>query len=233
MSTEPAKNIWGLVPAAGSGLRMGCATPKQYVVLHGQPMVWHSVQALRTHPRMHRVVVAIDEADRYWDTLGLSKSLADCTVLRCGGSNRAQTVFNALQAMADRVQAADWVLVHDAARPCLIASALNRLFHEVEGDEVGGLLALPVRDTLKRAQPNGRVERTEPREGFWQAQTPQMFRYELLMRALSAGDLSRVTDEASAVEALGLRPKLVHGSAQNIKVTYPEDVALAHRFLAP
>ncbi len=226
------RNIWALVPAAGSGLRMGCTVPKQYVALHGRPMVWHSVQVLRAHPRIEGVIVAIDATDRYWDALGLSEALPDCRVLRCGGSNRAQTVLNALQEMADWVQGEDWVLVHDAARPCLIPSALDRLFHEVQSDAVGGLLALPVRDTLKRAHPDGRVDRTEPREGFWQAQTPQMFRHELLMRALSAVSLSSVTDEASAVEALGLKPKLVHGSAQNIKVTYPEDIALAHRFLA-
>ncbi|MSQ60485.1 MAG: 2-C-methyl-D-erythritol 4-phosphate cytidylyltransferase [Betaproteobacteria bacterium] len=233
MSTEPAKNIWAVVPAAGSGLRMGCTVPKQYVELHGRPMVWHSVQTLRSHPKVHRVVIAIDEEDRYWDSLRLSEALADCIVLRCGGNSRAQTVFNALNAMADRVQAGDWVLVHDAARPCLVASALNRLFHEAMNDEVGGLLALPVRDTLKRAQPDGRVDRTEPREGFWQAQTPQLFRYAMLARALAAVDLASVTDEASAIEALGMKPKLVHGSARNIKVTYPDDVALAQMFLAP
>ncbi len=195
-------------------------------------MLWHSASALLAHPKVDQVVVVIDDSDRYWETLGLPESLPACKVLRQGGDTRAQTVLNALRAMREEFDDQDWVLVHDAARPCLDESALNRLFHEVQDDAVGGLLAIPVRDTLKRSRPDGRVEHTHSREGFWQAQTPQMFRYGMLLRALCAADLALVTDEASAVEALGHMPKLVHGSARNIKVTYPEDVHLAQLFLA-
>jgi 2-C-methyl-D-erythritol 4-phosphate cytidylyltransferase len=138
--------------------------------------------------------------------------------------------MNGLIAMADTVNPDDWVLVHDAARPCLDDAALGRLIDSLSGDEVGGILAVPVADTLKRAGDDGRIAATETRDGLWQAQTPQMFRHGVLLRALAgAGD---VTDEAAAVEALGLRPRLVQGSVRNLKVTYPEDVAVAAALLA-
>ena len=221
--------IVAIVPAAGSGVRMGCAIPKQYLTLHGQPMLWHSASVLLAHPKVSQVVVVIDESDRYWDDY--SATFEGCIVMRRGGDSRARTVLNALDALRSSVADDDWVMVHDAARPCLDAAALDRLLCELLDDEVGGLLAIPVSDTLKRATAHRRVEHTQPRIGLWQAQTPQMFRYALLHRALSEVDISRITDEAGAVEALGFQPKLVHGSARNLKVTYPEDVQLAELFL--
>lgn len=222
-----------VIPAAGSGTRMGCVVPKQYLMLRGRPMLWHSASALLNHPGIDQVVIVIDAVDDYWEKLGLDESLVDCTVLRLGGDSRARTVLNAVQALRASVAPADWILVHDAARPCLEAGAIDRLLHGVLPDSVGGLLAIPVRDTLKRARPDGRVDHTQAREGLWQAQTPQMFRHSLLLEALERADLDHITDEASAVEALGLHPLLVHGSARNIKITYPEDVALAEEFLRP
>lgn len=229
----PGTRVIAVIPAAGSGTRMGCAVPKQYLSLHGKPMLWHSAASLLAHEGIDRVVVTLDEGDPYWSSLGLEQSLAACTLLRCGGDSRARTVLNTLRAIEGAVQAADWILVHDAARPCLDRSALDRLFHAVLPDDVGGLLAIPVRDTLKCALPDGRVAHTQSRERLWQAQTPQMFRYGLLKGALEGADLSQVTDESSAVEALGHHPVLVTGSARNLKITYPEDVALAEQFLQP
>ena len=145
----------------------------------------------------------------------------------CGGAARAASVFNGLAAVRDLVDADNWVLVHDAVRPCLPAVALTRLIETLADDAVGGLLALPVVDTLKRADAAGRVIKTEPRDGLWQAQTPQMFRYRALFEALRAIDPAVATDEASAMEALGLQPRLVTGDTRNLKVTYPHDLELA------
>jgi 2-C-methyl-D-erythritol 4-phosphate cytidylyltransferase len=136
-----------------------------------------------------------------------------------------------LTAIAGAVDADDWILVHDAARPCLTHALMDRLLHAVESDTVGGILALPVADTLKGADRDGRIARTIDRAGLWQAQTPQMFRYGILRRALEAADPATITDEASAVEALGLRPRLVEGDAANLKVTYARDVILAEFIL--
>jgi len=223
--------ILALVPAAGSGARFGGELPKQYITLRGQPMICHCLAVLSAHPKIAKVAIVIDDEDPYWDALIAGRISPKCRVSRLGGLSRAVSVQNGLKELDSMVQDDDWILVHDAARPCLTASLLDRLFGELLEDDVGGLLAIPVRDTLKHADDHGRVDRTESREGLWQAQTPQMFRYGLLMRALSEADLAHVTDEASAVETLGLKPKLVNGSSRNIKVTYPEDVALAERLL--
>jgi 2-C-methyl-D-erythritol 4-phosphate cytidylyltransferase len=149
--------------------------------------------------------------------------------LYCGGSSRRDSVLNGLVAMASAVDPNDWILVHDAARPCLGAVELRRLIDAAAGDEVGGILAVPVSDTLKRGDDEQRIVETEPRDGLWRAQTPQMFRHALLLRALRG--MEHVTDEASAVEALGYRPKLVEGSTQNLKVTFPADLEIAERLL--
>ena len=152
----------------------------------------------------------------------------------CGGETRAESVINGLKAARgiSSISDEDWVLVHDAARPCLSESQLDRLVDELSEDEVGGLLAVPVADTLKRSGAGKRVERTEPRENLWQAQTPQMFRYHMLMRALSMAGGTVMTDDAGAIEALGLRPKLVLSDTRNLKVTYPQDLVLAELILS-
>ncbi len=222
---------FALIPAAGTGSRIGNATPKQYHPLNGRPMLWHALRPFHAHPRIERIFVVLGPAD-VWFTQGrwdeFSRKL---DVLRCGGESRAQSVLNGLQAIAGSVAAGDQVLVHDAARPCLTGEAIDRLIREVGDDEAGGLLAEPLADTLKRADDGGRIVRTEPREKLWRAQTPQMFRHGLLMKALGPGNLDGVTDEASAVERLGLRPLLVKSGATNLKVTYAEDLRLAEAIL--
>ncbi len=218
-----------LVPAAGSGSRMGSELPKQYLPLSGRPLIEHAVRALATHPRIARVYVVLSPEDGWWEGLRIAHD--KLSVLRCGGAVRAQSVANGLKAIAGAIAADDWVLVHDAARPCLRAEHLDRMLAELADDPVGGILAVPVADTLKRAKPDQRIAETVPREGLWQAQTPQMFRHGLLLKALEAAG-SAVTDEASAIEHLGLQPRLVEGDARNLKVTYPRDLELAALILA-
>lgn len=218
---------YALVPAAGSGARMGSALPKQYLEIAGKSMIAWSVQALLACSRLERVTVVLAPGDEWWSATDWARETASgrLQVLRCGGETRAQSVTNGLAAMQLPDDA--WVLVHDAARPCLERDLIDRLLDAVGADAVGGLLAIPVADTLKRSSSGQRVSATVAREGLWQAQTPQMFRSGLLRRALTAGDSTRMTDEASAVEALGLSPLLVESRAGNFKVTWPDDLALA------
>jgi 2-C-methyl-D-erythritol 4-phosphate cytidylyltransferase len=216
--------FFALVPAAGSGSRMGSELPKQYLPLLGRPQIEHTLRALASHPRIDRVFVVLSPEDGCWEGQGIQAE--KLSVLHCGGETRANSVANGLKAIAGEVSADDWVLVHDAARPCLRAEHLDRMFAELADDAVGGILAVPVADTLKRSGPEQRIAETVPREGLWQAQTPQMFRHGLLLQALEAAG-SEVTDEASAIERMGLQPKLVEGDARNLKVTYPRDLELA------
>jgi len=218
-----------LIPAAGSGSRMERKLPKQYLPLLDKPLIYHTLSTVCAHPAVAQVVVVVSADDSEWDDYDWSAFADRLTVLRCGGETRAATVLNGLRAMELAENA--WVLVHDAARPCLTAELLDRLFAELHGDDVGGLLAVPVADTLKRAGTDGRVAKTEPRGGLWQAQTPQMFRYGLLVQALQAIGTTAPTDEAQAVEHLGYSPKLVMGDMRNLKVTYPRDLALAEMIL--
>lgn len=228
---NPAPRLHALVPCAGTGSRAGTAQPKQYQVLHGRPMVMHTLAALGQVARLDSVLLAVSPDDRYLDALQ-----PPATVVACGGATRAATVVQGLQALqAAGAHADDWVLVHDAARCLVTALDVNRLIDACIGDAVGGLLATPLADTLKQVDGDmttglARAARTLSRADKWLAQTPQMFRIGLLARALGqAGD--QVTDEASAVEALGLQPLLVRASAPNFKVTYPEDFALAEALL--
>jgi len=223
---------FALVPAAGSGTRLGHEVPKQYLPLAGRPLLQHTLRALLDCAAIERVYVVLSPGDRHFARLDWSGEDGRLVPLYCGGASRAASVFNGLMAMRDDVEPFDWVLVHDAARPCLDAASLARLIDEVGDDDVGGLLAVPVADTLKREDASARVRSTEPRSGLWQAQTPQMFRYALLAEALHRADPSAVTDESSAVEALGLSPRLVQGAATNLKVTYPSDLGLAAAILA-
>jgi 2-C-methyl-D-erythritol 4-phosphate cytidylyltransferase len=221
---------FALVPAAGSGSRMGDAQPKQYLSLAGRPLLYHALAALCRVPALSQVYVVLAVDDGLWQRHDWTPLAAKLRPLFCGGASRAETVRNGLRAIAGEVGALDWVLVHDAARPCLDGHHVERLLREVGEDDDGGILAVPLADTLKRADAESRIAATVPREGLWQAQTPQMFRYHTLRRAL---DRARdVTDEASAVEALGLRPKLVAADATNLKVTYPLDLRLAEWILA-
>jgi len=216
-----------LVPAAGFGARMGHDTPKQYLPLAGRPMIFHALNTLCSCPEISTVFVVLSPADTLFHTYDWKQFGDKLQTLYCGGETRADTVLNGL--LASEIEPDDWVLVHDAARPCLTQAHLGKLIAELRDDAVGGILAVPVADTLKRSDAAQRILRTENREQLWQAQTPQMFRAVLLAQALQ--QCKTVTDEASAIEALGLQPKLVAGDSSNFKVTYPQDLLMAELLL--
>ncbi len=217
---------FALIPAAGVGARMQLGSPKQYAMLAGKPMLQHVMETFARASHITHTYVVVSAADVYVDDLPF---IAGTTVLRCGGATRRESVMNGLAAIAAEVSAEDWMLVHDAARPGLTVPLIEQLIAALKDDAVGGLLALPVVDTLKRANGQGRVDATVSRDALWAAQTPQMFRHATLLQALQQADA--VTDEASAMEALGLQPKLVEGHARNFKVTLPQDLLLAELYL--
>lgn len=226
-----AVRYFGLIPAAGTGSRFGGDLPKQYQALHGRAILAYAVDALALQTPLTRVYVVHAEGDRRCaQVTGSSYRIA---TMACGGASRAESVRNGLSALRGELTDDDWVLVHDAVRPCLPRDALQRLLEEVGDDPVGGLLAIPVADTLKREGANGRVESTEPRAGLWQAQTPQMFRYGVLWDAYRTARGLETTDEAQAVEQLGKQPRLVLGSSANFKITYPADLVIAAAILRP
>ncbi|MEO8674333.1 MAG: 2-C-methyl-D-erythritol 4-phosphate cytidylyltransferase [Casimicrobiaceae bacterium] len=226
-----------LVPAAGGGRRFGGNAPKQYALLGARAVLACTLDRLAAALSPMPIVVALAPDDRHYDAAIGARDGVE--TLRCGGGTRAATVANALAALAKRCGDDDWILVHDAARPCVPVDAILRLVSEIAREPVGGLLAIPAGDTLKRedsAHP-GRVLHTEDRRGIWQAQTPQMFRYGILRAAYALPGTHATTDDAQAVEALAAtgacaQPRLVVGSAQNVKVTYPSDLALARAILA-
>lgn len=222
---------FALIPAGGSGTRFGASEAKQYVTLAGQPIIARTLAALQEAVAFDAMYVVLSASDTLYAERVESRS--GVVPLYCGGATRAESVRNGLRAIADTTHADDWILVHDAIRPCVDADALKRLLSELEDDAVGGLLAMPLADTLKRAQQDGglRVASTEPRDGLWCAQTPQMFRYGVLRDALDAMGDAVFTDESQAVEATGATPRLVLGSPMNIKVTFPQDLALAEAIL--
>ena len=229
LATSPSTTarLYALVPCAGVGERSGAAGPKQYAVMAGQALVAHTLDALAKVTRINQTLVVLSPRDQ---AFALHAPEFAGWVARCGGATRAQTVANGLDDLLARgAHAHDWVLVHDAARCLVRAEWIDALIDACLDDAVGGLLALPVADTLK-AECEGRVEATIDRAAKWQAQTPQMFRIGLLREALAQVG-SRVTDEASAIEALGHAPRLVVGALENFKVTYPADFELAARLL--
>jgi 2-C-methyl-D-erythritol 4-phosphate cytidylyltransferase len=220
--------VHALIPAAGNGSRCGGDAPKQYWPLAGKPVILHSIERLRAALPDADIHVAIAHGDAWYDRwIG---SQPGVTVSRCGGMTRGATVHNILDEVID-ADDDDWILVHDAVRPCVDPASLARLLAELDGDPVGGLLGLAAVSTLKRIDGDGRVLRTESREGLWHAQTPQMFRYRVLFDALASPAASQCTDEAQAVEVSGHKPRLVPGSPTNIKITYPEDMLLAAAIL--
>jgi 2-C-methyl-D-erythritol 4-phosphate cytidylyltransferase len=210
------------------------AQPKQYAALAGKPMLWHAVAAV-CRPPVATVFVVLAPGDTAFKSCDWSAFAGKLEPLYCGGETRRDSVYNGLVAAMAEVQADDWVLVHDAARPCLPAADLERLIHECRHDQIGGILALPVAETVKRAGKDEagaqRVAGTEDRAQLWLAQTPQMFRAALLAEALGKAK-GTVTDEAAAIEQMGLQPRLVLGSRENLKVTYLEDLAIAEAILA-
>ena len=223
--------FFSLIPAAGSGTRMAAGRPKQYLQLAGKPVLRHVLDTFAAATEIDHTWVVVAAADGDIDAvLAAAPSLAaHVTVVRSGGASRHETVANGLLAMRAAVADDDWVLVHDAARPGLSVAQVTALVAALRDDPVGGLLALPVVDTVRRASADGRSSGTVARDGLWLAQTPQKFRYGLLCRALARAP--GCTDEASAVEALGLQPRLIPGSARNFKLTLPADIALASLYL--
>jgi len=216
-----------LVPAAGFGARMEHDIPKQYLPLAGQPMIFHAINTLCSCAGISTVFVVLSPDDTLFHEFDWKPFGDKLQTLYCGGETRADTVLNGL--LASEIEPDDWVLVHDAARPCLTQAHLGKLIVELRDDAVGGILAVPVADTLKRSDAAQRILKTENREQLWQAQTPQMFRAGLLAQALQ--QCKTVTDEASAIEALGLQPRLVAGDSSNFKVTYPQDLLMAELLL--
>ena len=228
---SPKERIWALIPAAGVGARMKADRPKQYLSVHNKTILEHSLSVFLGSDHIEGVQLCLSPKDEYWQDIAFSheKLLPVCG----GGERRSDSVLLGLAALAKNADVEDWVLVHDAARPCLTQELLNMLIAKLVDDPVGGILATPVADTLKNVS-QGYIENTIDRSAMWAAQTPQMFRLgflqECLQKALAA-DIA-VTDEASCVEAAGFQPRVVLGTRSNIKVTYPEDLAWVDCFLA-
>lgn len=225
---------WAIIPAAGSGTRMGAHVSKQYLCIAGQPVIHWAMQPFLDEPRVSGLVVVLAPDDSQWSECA-PKAGDKLFLTAHGGSDRAISVRNGLRALAGHAKPGDWVLIHDAARPCLSAADLDCLLGRLWEDEVGGLLASPVRDTLKKAADlGGVVQSTMPRTGMWLAQTPQMFRFAALCEALDsalAGDLA-VTDESSAMELAGYSPHLIESRPHNFKITYPQDLRIAEWILS-
>jgi 2-C-methyl-D-erythritol 4-phosphate cytidylyltransferase len=221
--------VFALVLAAGQGTRIGDAVPKQYIPIAGKPMMFHSIEALAAVARIERLFVVLAPLDRHWGEHDWSALPEKIEAAFCGGSHRAESVLNTLKHLESRIAKDDWVLVHDAARPCIVTELVEQFLDEIGEDQVGGLLSMPLADTLKRAEEHQRVEATVSRAGLWRAQTPQMFRYEALRRGLEKNP--KATDESEAVESLGYAPRLVEGENSNIKVTFAEDIQIAELIL--
>jgi 2-C-methyl-D-erythritol 4-phosphate cytidylyltransferase len=226
--------FYALIPAAGTGTRLGAGQPKQYLALAGRPMLWHAIGSVCVPP-VQNVFVVLAPGDREFARYDWSAFSGRLEPLYCGGESRRDSVYNGMVAAMAAVDADDWVLVHDAARPCLPRRDLESLIRETREDRIGGILALPAADTVKKAMKDEggalRVSGTEDRGQLWLAQTPQMFRCGLLAQALRSAK-SAVTDESAAIEQLGLTPRLVAGSRENIKVTFAEDLQIAEAILA-
>jgi len=225
------KNYWAVIPAAGVGKRMRTDVPKQYLPLCGKPVIVHTIERLASQSEISGLVVALSEDDAYWPDLELA---VDKPLWRAaGGVERCHSVLNALHVLATHAQEDDWVLVHDAARPCVRAEDITHLINGIGDKDIGGLLAIPVRDTMKRATEKNTVIDTVDRHHLWHALTPQMFRLGQLRDALveALENESLVTDDASAMERAQYAPKLIEGHADNIKITRPEDLMLAEFYL--
>ncbi len=234
LPTPMKQKIVALVPAAGTGTRLGDALPKQYLDINDHPLIFHALAALTRVSRIHRIVVVLSPEDRHWQTLMENSASGKALngrvgTLRVGGATRGASVVNGLESLSSELSEDDWVMVHDAARPCIRSELVEQFIDELESDPVGGLLALPLADTIKQADETLRVQKTLPREAIWRAQTPQMFRYGTLLKALR--QMPQATDEAQAIESLGLQPKLVMGDSANLKVTYAPDLKLARMLL--
>ncbi len=229
---QQAVRFWAIIPAAGTGTRMGGDIPKQYLPLAGRTVIEHVLDVFLSHPRIAGISVAIAETDIYWRQY-LLRSQAKPLRFAKGGALRAHSVSNLLQSLQKELQPQDWVLVHDAVRPCLQASDLDLLMDTLSRDPVGGILATPLVDTVKSVDTERRISATPERQNLWRAFTPQMFRYGQLVEALNAalkrGDAP--TDEAAVMASAGHVVRVVEGRSDNIKITRPEDLALAEAIL--
>jgi 2-C-methyl-D-erythritol 4-phosphate cytidylyltransferase len=223
---------WVIIPAAGTGQRFGSQIPKQYLPLNGKPLIEHTIAKFLYHPRIEKIVVAIHSNDHFWPQLRLDSNW-DKILITTGGEQRCHSVYSALQRISGLAHPQDFVLVHDAVRPCIHHDDITKIIDEVGNHPVGGILGSRVRDTLKHISQNNEILDTVTRENIWQALTPQMFRYKILLQALSQviSSNSDVTDEAEAIESLGFIPMIVEGRRDNIKVTFPEDLSLAEKYL--
>jgi len=224
---------WAIIPAAGLGLRMGADRPKQYLRVHDKTILSYAVECLASHALIEKVMVVLHADDLYWSEHEFTHGQKIITTI--GGDTRAQSVLNGLQQLREFADKADWVCVHDAARPLLTHALVDQLCQQIKGHPVGGLLGVPVSDTLKQTDDQGVVINTLPREKVWQAQTPQCFRYQLLLDALTQALQKGVviTDESSAIEQAGFKPQMVLGDESNIKITRPADLELAQSLLSP
>ena len=222
--------IWAVIPAAGVGKRYSSDIPKQYLPLSGIPVLLHSINKLVKLDEIEEILVVLNPEDTFWEKLNLSHPKVKAIH---GGLQRCNSVNSALEELSGRAKKGDWVLVHDAVRPCISDSDLKKITSIVNDEEVGGLLAFPILDTIKEVGENLEVQKTIPRENLWSAMTPQIFRYEVLKQALEAAIMAgeSVTDEASAIEAIGLTPRIIQGEKTNIKITHPSDMVLAESII--
>ena len=222
--------IWAVIPAAGVGKRYSSDIPKQYLPLSGIPVLLHSINKLVKLDEIEEILVVLNPEDTFWEKLNFSHPKVKAIH---GGLQRCNSVNSALEELSGKAKKGDWVLVHDAVRPCISDSDLKKITSIVNDEEVGGLLAFPILDTIKEVGENLEVQKTIPRENLWSAMTPQIFRYEVLKQALDAAIMAgeSVTDEASAIEAIGLTPRIIQGEKTNIKITHPSDMVLAESII--
>ncbi len=237
MSDNNTQNpsCWAVIPAAGVGKRMAANIPKQYLPLAGKTVLEQTLDVFIRHPDISGIILAVSEADPYWQELSVNyQDIEKPVLVTAGGQERCHSVLNALIKLSDKIAPYHWVLVHDAARPCLSGSDIDRLISELSDSSCGGLLGLPMADTVKRCNKDNEVLQTVDRSELWRALTPQMFPLGMLKNALEQAINSHalVTDEASAIELQGLKPKMVEGQPGNIKITHPGDLQLAEQFFA-
>ncbi|MCP3850130.1 MAG: 2-C-methyl-D-erythritol 4-phosphate cytidylyltransferase [Gammaproteobacteria bacterium] len=234
--SQSHKKFWAVIPAAGVGKRMGADIPKQYLPLCGKTILEQTLSVFFQHPDIHGIVVAITEGDPYWQDISESftEHETQAIIVAPGGTERCHSVLNSLEVLSSYAEEDDWVLVHDAARPCLKQSDIDCLIKQLKNTQNGGLLGLPMADTVKRCDDRQQVVTTVDRSELWRALTPQMFPLKLLkdaiIEAIKRGAL--VTDEASAIELQGLKPTMVEGHPGNIKITHPGDLQLAELFMS-
>ena len=228
----PKKNkYWVVIPAAGIGRRMGSNIPKQYVSVNGKTIVEHTIDNFIGRKEIENICIAISESDKHWPALPISKNKKIITTI--GGSERYESVYNALCALKDKANDDDWVLVHDAVRPCLKKSIIDRLITDISSNDVGGILALPCFETMKKVNNNRYIEETINREIIWRAQTPQVFKYKKLLLAIekAINENIHITDEAMAMELLNYKPIVIMGDEKNIKITHQIDLKHLELFL--